>query len=263
MVIEGTDMASKDDASVMIAVRNVSKSFGANRVLDDISLDVRRGECVCVLGPSGGGKSTLLRCLNGLESVESGTISLDGHTYIRGMDDVSPKSLRQLRAELGMVFQQFNLFPHMSALNNVAFGLRQVRKMDKESSREASLLALEQVGLAEQASAFPGTLSGGQQQRVAIARALVMKPKAMLFDEATSALDPELVGEVLHIMRELAEGGMTMVVVTHELPFARAVANKIVVMDSGTIVEIGAPEAIFSNPQHKRTRAFLDAMTKF
>jgi len=247
----------------VLRAEGLHKSFGTLPVLRGIDLAVHRGEMVCIIGASGSGKSTLLRCLNLLEEPTSGRIIFEGNTVARRDDPngrlvVSPQHPAiQLRTQVGMVFQHFNLWPHMDALGNVAAPLRFVKRL---SRREAELMAaeiLEDVGLAEKLHAFPAHLSGGQQQRVAIARALVMKPKVMLFDEVTSALDPELVGEVLAVMRKLAAEGMTMVVVTHEMLFARDVGDRIVFIDQGLIHEEGAPGDILVNPVHRRTREFL------
>lgn len=247
----------------VLRAEGLHKSFGALPVLRGIDLAVHRGEVVCIIGASGSGKSTLLRCLNLLEEPTSGRIVFEGNTVAQRDDPngrlvVNPQyPAIQLRAQVGMVFQHFNLWPHMDALGNVAAPLRFVKRLPR---RQAELMAaeiLEEVGLAEKVHAFPAHLSGGQQQRVAIARALVMKPKAMLFDEVTSALDPELVGEVLAVMRKLAAEGMTMVVVTHEMLFAREVGDRIVFIDQGLIHEEGPPGDILVNPVHRRTREFL------
>jgi polar amino acid transport system ATP-binding protein len=236
----------------VISVAGLRKSFGAHEVLRGIDLDVAEGEVVCVIGPSGSGKSTFLRCLNRLEEPTSGRVVVDGvEVTAPGVD------LDRVRTSMGMVFQAFNLFPHKTALGNVTLALRTVLKLDKAAAEARGREVLAAVGLAEKADAHPARLSGGQQQRVAIARALAMRPKVMLFDEATSALDPELVGEVLGVMRELAEAGMTMVVVTHEMGFAREVADRVVFLDGGAIVEQGPPAQIFGAPQHERTRSFL------
>jgi polar amino acid transport system ATP-binding protein len=249
----------------LVAIRNVSKAFGGHQALQDVSLDVWSGRVVCLIGGSGSGKTTLLRCVNQLTRPDSGGIWLDGELLgMRQNGDklhrLSDREIARQRLKTGMVFQRFNLFPHMTALGNVMEGLVQVRKCDKaRATAEASAL-LERVGLAEKAGNYPAQLSGGQQQRVAIARALAMRPKLMLFDEPTSALDPELVSEVLAVMRELAKGGMTMMVVTHELAFAREVADQVVFMDRGAIVEQGTPEQVLGAPREKRTRDFLSAV---
>jgi ABC-type polar amino acid transport system ATPase subunit len=236
----------------VVKIRHVHKYFGRLHVLDDITLDVARGEVVVVIGPSGSGKSTLLRCLNYLEPVQSGEIWVDGVRL-----DHHRTNIRQVRAEVGIVFQSYNLFPHLTALRNVMLAPVVVRKRPPDTAREEALQLLAKVGLAEKAHAYPGQLSGGQQQRVAIARALAMQPKLMLFDEVTSALDPELVREVLEVMKQLVREGMTMIVVTHEMGFAREVAHRAVFMDEGRIVETGPPEEIFDRPRNPRTRAFL------
>ena len=236
----------------MISVRHLSKSFGAHRVLDDVSLDIDKGEVVCIIGASGSGKSTLLRCMNGLESYESGELTIDGQLIRRG-----DRNIHALRTEVGMVFQRFNLFPHRTALQNVTEGPIFVKKVPAEQARAEGRALLGKVGLGDKLDAYPAKLSGGQQQRVAIARSLAMKPKVMLFDEPTSALDPELVGDVLKVMQQLAEEGMTMVVVTHEMGFAREVANRVLFLDQGRILEQGAPEEVLKNPRNERTRDFL------
>jgi polar amino acid transport system ATP-binding protein len=236
----------------MISVRHLSKSFGTHRVLDDVSLDIAKGEVVCIIGASGSGKSTLLRCMNGLESYESGELTIDGRLIRR--DD---RQIHELRTEVGMVFQRFNLFPHRTALQNVIEGPVYVKKVPAAQARAEGRALLEKVGLGDKLDAYPARLSGGQQQRVAIARSLAMKPKVILFDEPTSALDPELVGEVLKVMQQLAEEGMTMAVVTHEMGFAREVASRVLFLDQGRILEQGAPEEILKNPKNERTRDFL------
>jgi polar amino acid transport system ATP-binding protein len=246
----------------MIQLEAIHKSFGDTHVLRGVSLSIDRGEVVCIIGPSGSGKSTLLRCINYLEQPEQGRITVDGENAYRAVvngkiKNYSMKQIVATRQKIGMVFQQFNLFPHLTALQNVIEAPRRVKHLNKiEAERKArSLLA--QVGLAEKADQYPEELSGGQQQRVAIARALAMDPEVMLFDEATSALDPELVGEVLEIMRKLAVAGMTMVVVTHEMGFARQVADRVLFMDHGVIVEEGTPQQIFGVPKEERTQDFL------
>jgi glutamine transport system ATP-binding protein len=241
----------------MIEVVDLHKYFGKLEVLKGINVTVHQQEVVCVIGPSGSGKSTFLRCLNLLESVTS------GHVKIEGVDLTDPKvNVNAVRREVGMVFQRFNLFPHKTALENIIMGPVKVRKTDKATAIEQAMELLRKVGLADKAHAHPDQLSGGQQQRVAIARALAMKPKIMLFDEPTSALDPEMVGEVLEVMKQLAREGMTMVVVTHEMGFAREVADRVLFMDQGIIMEEGTPDQIFNNPQHERTRAFLSKVLK-
>ena len=231
------------------------KSFGDLNVLNGINFQVEDGEVVCLIGPSGSGKSTILRCLNKLEKATSGTIIVDGYEITKKGTDIN-----KVRQNIGMVFQQFNLFPHLSVVENIMMAPVDLKLMTKAEAKETAMALLERVGLAEKADAYPKQLSGGQQQRVAIARALAMKPDIMLFDEPTSALDPEMVGEVLQVMRELADGGMTMVVVTHEMGFARDVADRVVFMSDGVIVEEGAPEEIFSNPKEQRTRDFLSCV---
>ncbi|HYF92981.1 MAG TPA: amino acid ABC transporter ATP-binding protein [Symbiobacteriaceae bacterium] len=236
----------------MIKIAGLHKRFGSLHVLKGIDLEVKQGEVVVVIGPSGSGKSTLLRCINRLEAPSGGTISVAGEVVPAG-----GRGLDRVREELGMVFQRFNLFPHMTALKNVTLGPLKVRKMGAAKAEALAQELLAKVGLADKAHAFPSHLSGGQQQRVAIARALAMQPKAMLFDEPTSALDPELVGEVLEVIKQLAREGMTMMVVTHEMGFAREVAHRVIFMDEGRIVEEGPPEQIFRQPREERTRAFL------
>lgn len=236
----------------MIKVRGLHKYFGALHVLKGIDLDVARSEVVCMIGASGSGKSTLLRCINFLEKAQQGEIWIDGEKIDRKKHD-----LNKIRAEVGMVFQLFNLFPHKTALGNVIEAPIMVKKMPRDEAEREGMALLEKVGLADKAHAYPSQLSGGQQQRVAIARALAMKPKVMLFDEPTSALDPELVGEVLEVIRQLAKEGMTMVIVTHEMAFAREVADRVIYMDDGRIVEEAPPSEIFENPREERTRTFL------
>ncbi len=246
----------------MVKADQVHKSFGHVEVLKGISLEVRTGEVFCLLGPSGSGKSTFLRCINHLERVDAGRLSVDGQLVgykerAGKLYELNENEIADQRRDIGMVFQRFNLFAHMTALQNVMMAPIQVRNESKKDTRDRSLQLLDRVGLAEQSHKYPSQLSGGQQQRVAIARALAMKPKLMLFDEPTSALDPELVGEVLDVMRDLAESGMTMIVVTHEIGFAREVGDSLVFMDGGVVVEQGAPREVLSNPQHPRTQAFL------
>jgi polar amino acid transport system ATP-binding protein len=236
----------------ILRVENIEKWYGELHVLKDISLDVQEGEVVVVIGASGSGKSTLLRCVNFLEIAQKGAIFLDGE-HIKPINKV----LNRVRQDMGMVFQHFNLFPHMSVLDNVMEGPVHVKKMPRTAARELALHLLEKVGLSDKPEIYPAMLSGGQKQRVAIARALAMQPKIMLFDEPTSALDPELVGEVIAVMEELGNEGMTMVVVTHEMWFAREAAHRVVFMDDGVILEEGAPEDIFSHPEEERTREFL------
>jgi len=236
----------------MIELKDVHKSFGRNEVLKGITASVRSGEVVCIIGPSGSGKSTILRCINGLESYDSGDISVEG-----GRVDRDAASIVSIRTKVSMVFQRFNLFPHRTALENVIEGPVFVKKEPREQAIKRGRALLAQVGLADKADAHPPQLSGGQQQRVAIARALAMQPKAILFDEPTSALDPELVGEVLAVMRKLADDGMTMVVVTHEMGFAREVADRVLFIDGGIIVEQGPAKSLLNQPQHPRTQDFL------
>lgn len=236
----------------MIRIENLHKYFGSLEVLRGIDLHIKRGEVVVIIGPSGSGKSTLLRCINCLEDITSGTVIVDGY-------DINDKNtdINFIRTEVGMVFQQFNLFPHMKALQNVTLGPIKVRKMDRKEAEELGMELLKKVGLKDKAYVYPDKLSGGQKQRVAIARSLALRPKAMLFDEVTSALDPELVGEVLEVMRALAGEGMTMAVVTHEMGFAREVADRVIFMNEGVIVEENTPEKIFTNPENERTKSFL------
>ena len=240
----------------------VRKRFGRNEVLCGIDLVVQPGEVACLIGPSGSGKSTFLRCINHLERISGGSLSVDGHLvgYRRSGDtlyELKPKEIAKRRQDIGMVFQRFNLFPHLTAVENVTAAPVTVRRESKATARERALRLLDRVGLSERANHYPGQLSGGQQQRVAIARALAMDPKVMLFDEPTSALDPEMIGEVLEVMKNLAREGMTMVVVTHEMGFAREVADRVIFMDAGKIVEEGTPEHFFTNPSHERTKLFL------
>ncbi|MGV8876457.1 MAG: amino acid ABC transporter ATP-binding protein [Rhodoglobus sp.] len=246
----------------MVRAEQVSKSFGSNEVLKSISLTVPRGEVMCLVGPSGSGKSTFLRCINHLERVDAGRLSVDGVLVgyeERGdrLYELKPREAARQRREIGMVFQRFNLFSHMTALENIIEAPIRVNKLKKDDAIARGRELLARVGLGEKEDAYPAHLSGGQQQRVAIARALAMDPKLMLFDEPTSALDPELVGEVLDVMKGLAESGMTMIVVTHEMGFAREVADQLVFMDGGVVVESGNPDDVLGNPQHRRTKAFL------
>ncbi|PEG34404.1 ectoine/hydroxyectoine ABC transporter ATP-binding protein EhuA [Mycolicibacterium agri] len=246
----------------MVKAESVCKDFGALKVLKGITLEVPKGQVLVLVGPSGSGKSTFLRCINHLETVTAGRLYVDGELVgyqERGgkLHEMRPKDVAKQRREVGMVFQHFNLFPHRTALENIVEAPLHVKKVKKDEAIERGRDLLKQVGLADKADAYPAQLSGGQQQRVAIARALAMNPKLMLFDEPTSALDPELVGEVLSVMKKLAEEGMTMVVVTHEMGFAREVANELVFMDGGVVVERGAPRDVLSNPSHERTKAFL------
>jgi polar amino acid transport system ATP-binding protein len=236
----------------MIVVDHIGKAFGAHVVLQDFSLTVEKGEVVCIIGPSGSGKSTALRCINGMESYDSGLITIEGVRV-----DRNDASIHTLRSEVGMVFQRFNLFPHRTALENVTEGPIYVKRVPPAEARAQAMELLEKVGLGGKADAYPEKLSGGQQQRVAIARALAMQPKVILFDEPTSALDPELVGDVLEVMLTLAREGMTMIVVSHEIGFAAEVADRVLFLDHGRILEQGPPSAILRNPQHERTRDFL------
>lgn len=235
-----------------ITVKGLRKSFGANEVLKGIDVEVREGEVVCVIGPSGSGKSTLLRCLNKLEEITA------GHVIVDGFDVTDPKvDINEVRRHVGMVFQHFNLFPHMTVVENIMLAPVELKKASKDEARAQALQLLERVGLQEKADARPASLSGGQKQRVAIARALAMNPDIMLFDEATSALDPEMVGEVLQVIRDLAAEGMTMVLVTHEMGFARELGDRVVFMADGVVCEEGKPADLFGNPQQERTREFL------
>ncbi|WP_354576069.1 amino acid ABC transporter ATP-binding protein [Frigoribacterium sp. UYMn621] len=246
----------------MVEADRVSKSFGSNHVLKSISLTVGRGEVMCLVGPSGSGKSTFLRCINHLEQVDAGRLRVDGDLigYREKGDklhELKPAEAALQRRDIGMVFQRFNLFPHMTALENIIEAPMRVKRVERAAAVARAKVLLARVGLADKADSYPAHLSGGQQQRVAIARALAMDPKLMLFDEPTSALDPELVGEVLEVMKDLAQEGMTMIVVTHEMGFAREVADSLVFMDGGVVVESGDPREVLSNPQHARTKAFL------
>ena len=261
----GAEAGGRERGIPLVHAVNVTKAFHGNEVLKGIDMDVRTGEVVCLLGPSGSGKTTFLRCINQLESIDGGRIFFDGE--LLGYDErgghlhrLTDRAIAAQRREIGMVFQRFNLFPHMTALENVMEAPVQVKGEKKGAVRERALALLAQVGLGDKPSAYPAQLSGGQQQRVAIARALAMNPKLMLFDEPTSALDPELVGEVLRVMRQLAQDGMTMIVVTHEMGFARDVADRVVFMDGGVVVEQGPPRECLDNPKHERTRRFLSRM---
>ena len=238
---------------IKVKVENLKKNFGSLEVLKDINMEVKEGEVVCLIGPSGSGKSTFLRCLNKLEEPTAGVIIVDDYDLMAKTSDIN-----KIRENIGMVFQQFNLFPHLSVLQNIMLAPVDRKRMTKEQAEEKAKKLLDRVGLLEKADVYPASLSGGQQQRVSIARALAMKPDIMLFDEPTSALDPEMVGEVLEVMKQLAAEGMTMVVVTHEMGFAREVADRVVFMDGGYIVEEGTPEEVFGNPQNKRTQDFLN-----
>jgi glutamate transport system ATP-binding protein len=248
-------MTTDATATALVSVKGVNKHYGQLHVLKDIDLDVNRGEVVVVIGPSGSGKSTLCRAINRLETIEGGSISIDGRKLPE-----EGKELARLRADVGMVFQSFNLFAHKTILENVTLGPIKVKGMDKASAEKEAVALLERVGVAQQAPKLPAQLSGGQQQRVAIARALAMKPKVMLFDEPTSALDPEMINEVLDVMVQLAKEGMTMIVVTHEMGFARKAADRVVFMADGQIVEQAAPEEFFTNPQSSRAKDFLSKL---
>src|SRR5689334_6760458 len=260
-VRESAMSVTADTAVAIVSVRGASCTLGGRKVLDEVSLDVMRGQVVVLIGPSGAGKTTLLRSLNHLEPVDSGEIFISGvpigHRDSASRKKVGTSELARRRREIGFVFQHFNLFPHMTAAENVWNGPVRVLGTPKEQARQDALALLQRVGLADKAESRPSQLSGGQQQRVAIARALAMRPKVMLFDEPTSALDVQMVGEVLAVMRELAKENMTMVVVTHEMRFARDVADRILVMDAGRIIEDAPPDQLFSAPQHERTKAFL------
>ncbi|MEM7343750.1 MAG: amino acid ABC transporter ATP-binding protein [Chloroflexota bacterium] len=240
------------DKKAMITVEQVSKYFGAVRAVENVSVEIQKGEVVVIVGPSGSGKSTLLRCINHLEVPTAGDIWIDGAHLGKKTKDINA-----IRREVGMVFQQFNLFPHLTALENITIAQKVVRKRGKSEANEIARKQLQRVGIPEKADVYPNQLSGGQQQRVAIARALAMNPKIMLFDEPTSALDPEMIKEVLDVMLDLAQEGMTMVVVTHEMGFARNAADRIIFMDEGSVVEDTTPHNLFNNPQHERTKLFL------
>jgi len=251
--------------TAMVVAERVCKNFGALKVLKGVTLTVERGQVMCMVGPSGSGKSTFLRCINHLESINAGRLYVDGELVgyrEKGgkLHELSARDAAKQRRDVGMVFQHFNLFPHRTALQNIVEAPVHVKKVGKQSAVQRARDLLERVGLSEKADAYPAQLSGGQQQRVAIARALAMDPKLMLFDEPTSALDPELVGEVLNVMRDLARAGMTMLVVTHEMGFAREVADQLVFMDDGAIVESGKPRDVLVDPQHQRTKAFLSKL---
>jgi len=246
-------MSHSGGETPLVQLTEVRKSFGDNLVLDSIDLSIGAGEAIVVAGPSGSGKSTMLRCINGLESIDSGSVVVDGRKI-----DPQSKEIQKIRADIGMVFQQFNLFPHKSVLENITLAPIKVKGVDPKEAEERAHALLQTVGIPEKAGAAPADLSGGQQQRVAIARALAMEPKLMLFDEPTSALDPEMIREVLDVMRDLARGGMTMVVVTHEMGFAREVCDRIVFIDEGKIVEEGPPAEFFANAKSPRAREFVD-----
>lgn len=253
MHLRGGLTVAGNNKNVKIHIENLTKKFGNNEVLKGISTDIREGEVVCVIGPSGSGKSTFLRCINRLENATSGKIVVDGY-------QINDKkiNINKARENIGMVFQHFNLFANMNVLSNLMLAPVDLKKMSKEEARKNAIELLRMVGLEEKSNSYPSQLSGGQKQRVAIARALAMKPDIMLFDEPTSALDPEMVGEVLAVMKQLARDGMTMVVVTHEMGFAREVADRVLFMDEGVILEEGYPQDIFSNPKHPRTIDFLN-----
>jgi glutamate transport system ATP-binding protein len=244
---------SSAGAAGLVEFDHVRKSFGSNLVLDDITLSISTGEAIVVAGPSGSGKSTMLRCINGLETIDSGDLRFDGKSVAQ-----AGKGIYELRADMGMVFQSFNLFPHKTVLENITLGPTEVKGVPADEAKTRALKLLERVGIPEKAGSYPADLSGGQQQRVAIARALAMEPKLMLFDEPTSALDPEMIREVLDVMRDLANSGMTMVVVTHEMGFAREVCDRIVFIDEGKIVEEGSPDEFFTNAQSQRAKDFVD-----
>jgi ABC-type polar amino acid transport system ATPase subunit len=249
--VESSGVSSENGA--LVSLQRVRKSFGDLLVLDDIDLEVPRGNAIVIAGPSGSGKSTILRCINGLESIDDGEIRFDGRA-VRS----TGREIYAIRAEIGMVFQQFNLFPHMTVLENITLAPREVEEASREESRDRARRLLERVGIPEKADSYPADLSGGQQQRVAIARALAVEPKLMLFDEPTSALDPEMIREVLDVMRDLAREGMTMIVVTHEMGFAREVCDRIVFIDEGQIVEQGPPDEFFNRAQSERAKEFVD-----
>ena len=245
-------MSGQMENEQIIVCQDVNKWFGDFHALRDVSLSVKKREVVVIIGPSGSGKSTLIRCINRLEEHQAGEIVVDGLPLTHDV-----RNIEKIRSETGMVFQQFNLFPHLTVLENITLAPIYVRRLRKPDAEKKAMELLERVGIPEQAKKFPGQLSGGQQQRVAIARSLAMQPNIMLFDEPTSALDPEMIKEVLDVMKELAESGMTMLVVTHEMGFAKEVANRIVFMDAGEVVEVGTPEHFFTAPQHERTKLFL------
>ena len=247
----------KDKDIIVLRVEDIHKRYGKEEVLKGISFEIKKGETKVIIGPSGSGKSTLLRCINQLTIPDSGRVWLENEEVTH-----SKKNINQFRQKMGMVFQDFNLFDHLTALKNVEIGLVKVKKIDKKEAKEKAIAELRQVGLEEQANLYPAQLSGGQKQRVSIARALAMDPKVMLFDEPTSALDPELIGEVLEVIKKLALSGMTMVVVTHEMGFARSVANEIIFVEGGIIIDQGSPHKLFTNPDHERTRKFLCKITE-
>ena len=253
------------DSKYILETEHVSKSFGSLEVLKDINLKVKKGEVICIIGPSGAGKSTYLRSLNQLEKITSGKIFIKGDLFLHRENDktverISKEKQKELLLEMGMCFQRFNLFPHKTVLENIMIALIKVKNVDEETARKEALELLKSVGLEEKADEYPNRLSGGQQQRVAIARALAMKPEIMLFDEPTSALDPELVGDVLQVMKDLAKEGMTMLCVTHEMGFAKEVADRVIFMADGVIAEEGTPDEVFNNPQNPRTQNFLKSI---
>jgi polar amino acid transport system ATP-binding protein len=256
----------RESAEPLLSMRGVSKTFGSKTVVNDISLDVRRGEKICIIGPSGSGKSTFLRCANLLEEPSQGVIKFNGETVFAKDHDPLPdvrlgaKARAKFRSGITMVFQQFDLFPHLTALENVSIGPQKVLGVSRTLANDRAKELIEKVGLGDFLDAYPRTLSGGQQQRIAIARSLAMKPDVVLFDEPTSALDPEMVGEVLSLMKALADDGLTMVIVTHEMGFAREVADRVMVMDAGCFVEIGTPREVLVAPSHERTKRFLEAV---
>jgi len=245
------------DKNLVLRVEDIHKRYGSEEILKGISFEIKKGETKVIIGPSGSGKSTLLRCINQLTIPNKGKIWLENEEVTHGKKDIN-----RFRQKMGMVFQDFNLFDHLNALKNIEIGLIRVKKMDKKEAREKAIEELKQVGLEKQADLYPAQLSGGQKQRVSIARALAMDPKVMLFDEPTSALDPELIGEVLEVIKKLALSGMTMVVVTHEMGFARSVANEIIFMENGKILESGIPYQLFNNPKYERTKRFLNKITE-
>jgi polar amino acid transport system ATP-binding protein len=247
----------KDKDIIVLRVEDIHKRYGKEEVLKGISFEIKKGETKVIIGPSGSGKSTLLRCINQLTIPDSGRVWLENEEVTH-----TKKNINQFRQKMGMVFQDFNLFDHLTALKNVEIGLVKVKKIDKKEAKEKAIAELRQVGLEEQANLYPAQLSGGQKQRVSIARALAMDPKVMLFDEPTSALDPELIGEVLEVIKKLALSGMTMVVVTHEMGFARSVANEVIFVEGGRIIDQGSPYKLFTNPDHERTRKFLCKITE-
>lgn len=248
-------MSQDDDKAPIVRIEGLNKHFGSLHVLKDIDLQVAPGEVVVVIGASGSGKSTLIRCVNGLEEFQRGQIEVDGN--LLKPDGKSGGALQAIRTEVGMVFQQFNLFPHLSVIDNVMLAPMRVRNVSRQQAEDTAMRLLDRVGITDQARKYPSQLSGGQQQRIALARALAMEPRLMLFDEPTSALDPEMIGEVLDAMRELAREGMTMMIVTHEMSFAREVADRVIYIHKGEITEEGTPEQVFDNPRNERTQSFL------